>query len=421
MKKVMVFTVVLCLLSVLVINGFAGGQSEGGAGKVKAAKAVFYMALYDGLRQDYLDDLESSFIEENPDIELDIVPVQWDRIRDKITTSIAVGNPPEASVIDTNWILEFMPLDAIDDVSLYVSKSTIDNIFESTKVGQMGDKLMGLPIAAGARILAVNKSITSKVPRTMEEMRAEALRVNDPPQVYGYVMPGKKFVELTDFAYYVYAAGGDFFEKKADGSFGKSTVNSPECVKALTFMNNLGNVDKVTQPGWKAMDRMETHPIFYAGKSAYVFIGAWVESAMKEAGADFDVAYGPIPGFEGNTPTSLVVVDNIAIFKEAENKKEIGKFLDYFYTDEWKAKFDEMVGFPPITISASKLPQFKNPLYDALAEAAEYGAGWPPLMEGWSETRDIIWDEISEVFLGNMTPQEALDEAARKIDEMRGM
>lgn len=415
MKRVTIICIVAVAALLLPTTVFAGGQTTG------KSNVTFYMALYDGLAQEFLDELESGFMAENPDLSLEIVPVQWDRLRDKVTTAIAGGNPPDGSIIDTNWILEFMPLDAIDDIHLYVSKETTDNVFDSTKVGQFGPKLMGLPVAAGARIMAVNTEITTKVPKTMEEMREEAIRVNDPPDIYGYVMPGKKYIELTDFAYYVYAAGGNFFERGADGSYGKCVVNSPACVKALNFMNQLGNVDKVVQDGWLAMDRMETHPIFYAGKAAYVFIGSWVESAMKDQGATFKTLYAPIPGFEGQPPTSLVVVDNIAIYKKAKNKEGMGRFLDFFYQDEWKAKFDEMVGFPPVTISASKLPQFKNPLYDALAEAAMYGKGWTPMVEGWSEARDIIWDEIVQVFLGRKESQQALDEAAKKIDQLRGI
>jgi hypothetical protein len=45
-------------------------------------------------------------------------------------------------------------------------------------------------------------------------------------------------------------------------------------------------------------------------------------------------------------------------------------FLDFFYQDEYKAKFDELMGFLPITISAGKLPQFQKALYKALIDAA---------------------------------------------------
>ena len=73
-------------------------------------------------------------------------------------------------------------------------------------------------------------------------------------------MPGQGHTELTDFAYYFYAAGGNFFETKADGSYGKCTVNSDAGVKALTFMQKLALKDKVVQDGFTSMTRMDSHP-----------------------------------------------------------------------------------------------------------------------------------------------------------------
>ena len=50
---------------------------------------------------------------------------------------------------------------------------------------------MGIPIAAGARILAINNDITKDVPKTMEELEADAIKINKPPKVYGLIMPGQ--------------------------------------------------------------------------------------------------------------------------------------------------------------------------------------------------------------------------------------
>jgi len=356
---------------------------------------------------------------ENPDTEMDIVPVAWDQMYDKLTTSLAGGTPPEISVIGTRWALEFMNLDAIEPVDKYVSKATLDNILPGTKEADIGGKLMGLPIAAGARILVANPELTSKVPATMEELREEAIKITGNGK-YGLIMPGKKHTELTDFAYYFYAAGGDFFEMKSDGSYGKSTVNSAAGVKALEFMVKLANKDKVVPPGYLSTTRMEAHPIFYSGKAGYVMIGAWVESALKQAGAAWTPMYMQIPGFKGNKSTPLIITDSITIFTDAKNKEGAGKFIDFFYQDEWKAQFDELVGFPPVTASAAKLPQFQSPLYQALNEAAVEAKPWP-LMEGWAEISDTIWDAVSRAYLGEMSPKAALDEAAMKIDKLRGM
>jgi ABC-type glycerol-3-phosphate transport system substrate-binding protein len=148
-------------------------------------------------------------------------------------------------------------------------------------------------------------------------------------------------------------------------------------------------------------------------------IGAWVESALSQAGADFDVTYAQIPGFQGMPSQPLIITDSLAMFSEAENLEEAGLFIDFFYQDEWKARFDELIGFPPVTVSAASLPQFQSPLYQALNEAALNAKPWP-LMEGWAEYSDIIWDAVSEALLEQKTPQEALDDAAAEIDGLRG-
>jgi multiple sugar transport system substrate-binding protein len=392
----------------------AGGQGEG-----EQPTVTVFWALYDGLTEEYREELEVAFEQANPNIALDIVPVPWDQMYDRLTTSLAGGDPPEVSVIGTRWLLEFMSLEAVEPVADYVSQETLDNILEGTKEAVVNGELMGVPIAAGARILTINNELTDVVPDTMEELRQEAIDITD-DNTYGLVMPGRKHTELTDFAYYFYAAGGDFFETRSDGSFGRSTVNSDAGVQALEFMVQLANEDEVVPDGFLSQTRMEAHPVFYSGQAGYVMIGAWVESALEQAGADFDVTYAQIPGFEGQPSTPLIITDSLAIFSDAEYKEEAGLFIDFFYQDEWKARFDELVGFPPVTATAAELPQFQTPLYQALNEAAVNAKGWP-LIEGWAEYSDIIWDAVSQALLEQKSPQQALDDAAAEIDDLRDM
>jgi ABC-type glycerol-3-phosphate transport system substrate-binding protein len=191
-------------------------------------------------------------------------------------------------------------------------------------------------------------------------------------------------------------------------------------VKALEFMVKLAREDRVVPVGYLAQTRMESHPIFYSGDAGYVMIGAWVESALQQAGARFNVKYAQIPGFAGYPSAPLVITDSIALFKNAKNKEAAGTFLDFFYRDAWKARFDELIGFPPVTISAAKLPQFQSPLYQVLNEAAANAKPWP-LIEGFAEMSDIIWDAVSFAYLGQKTPKQALDDAARACDQLRGL
>jgi multiple sugar transport system substrate-binding protein len=407
------------VMSILFVLLLATGLAFGGGQKAAEKQSVtFFWAFYDGLTEEFRANLQDSFNAAHPEIDVDIVHTDWDLMYDKLTTSIAGGKPPEISVIGTRWLLEFMSMDVVDEVTQYLSKSTVDNIAPGAMEAKLKGKLMGLPVAAGARILAYNPELTTTVPNTMEELREAAIKLHNPPNVYGLILPGKLDTELTDFAYYLYAAGGNFFEMEPDGSYGKCVVNSPEGVKALSFMNKLAEEDKVVQEGYLGLDRQDSHPLFYTGKIAYTFIGAWVESAAKNAGAPFQVKYGQIPPFAGQKQKSLIITDSIAMFK-GTNLEAAGTFLDFFYQDEWKAKFDEAIGFPPVTISAGKLPQFQTPLYKVLGEAALNAQGWP-LIEEWAECSEIIENAQIEVHLGRKTPKQSLDDAAAAIDKLRG-
>lgn len=404
---------------VIALSLIAAPLSAGGQTEVRPEVTV-YWALYDGLTEDYRRELEQAFMDEHPDIDLEIVPIPWDDMHDQIMTSIAAGDPPEVSVIGTRWLLELLELEAVTPVEDHVSQELLDNIAEGAKEAEIEGTLWGLPVAAGARILTINRDLADTVPGTMEELREAALDVRDRTDAYGMLMPGQKHIELTDFVYYFYALDGEFFEVEADGSYGRSTVNSEAGVRALEFMIELTEEPGLIPEGYLSQTRMDAHPIFYAGNAGYVMIGAWVESSLADVGADFEVQYAQIPGFEGYPSQPLIVTDSLVMFEDAEYHEEAAKFIEFFYQDEWKARFDELIGFPPVTLSAAELPQFDTPLYEVLGEAAITAKPWP-LMEGWAEYSDIIWDEISEAFLGRKSAQEALDDAAAEIDRRRGM
>ncbi|TVQ35352.1 MAG: extracellular solute-binding protein, partial [Spirochaetaceae bacterium] len=105
LRLTVVLVLVLLLLTSLV-------YARGGREEPKPTVTVLW-ALYDGLTEEFRAELQAAFMQEYPDINLDIVPVPWDQMYDRITTSLAGGRPPEVSVIGTRWALEFMELDAI--------------------------------------------------------------------------------------------------------------------------------------------------------------------------------------------------------------------------------------------------------------------------------------------------------------------
>jgi len=391
---------------------------------VSAQKTVsFFLALYDGLRPEYYHDLERAFEQANPDIDLEIIPVDWDKLHDKLLVSIAGGRPPDLSVIGTRWLLEFLDMGVVEPIEKHLSKELLDNIEPGTMEARINNILYALPVAAGPRFLYYRSDIFEEhgiagPPDTFEEMLAYAQKINDPPNLYGVGMSGKKYVELTEFAYYLLGNDGYFFEINPDGSYGKCRVNDEAGVGALTFMNDLVNKYKVTQPGVTAYRRDEVQDLFVSGKLGIILIGAYTDVILRQRGVTFKWNYGLMPRFAGKDRHSLMITDSIMMFEASKDKGAAAKFLEFFYQDKWRFEFDKMVGFPPVLKSVGKMPYFQAPIYKVMVDSMPGAKGWPLIPE-WAECNDIIWDAIEATFLGQKTPKQALDEAAVRIDEIR--
>ena len=377
-----------------------------------------YWAEYDGDTKEYTDSLEAAFNQAHPEIEMDIIRVNWQVLEKKLITAIAAKKEPNLTVAWGDLILNFDKNGLLENMAPYVNKKTMANLNFTQAVG---NRILGLPMAAGSRILYYRTDLVPQSPETFEELLAMAKAAHNPSQnIYGIGVVGKKYLENVDFAYVLYGNGGDYFARNADGSLGKCTANSPQGVEALTFLNDLINKHKVTQPGATAYDRSGIQELFISGKLAFLLNNAATASLLEKANVDFEWGVAPMPYFEGNPRSSLVIFDLITMFKRPGNYEEVGKFLDFFYQDAWRLPFDKNVGFPPVTASLGTNSAFQKPVYQAMIQSNPGAKSWPLIPE-WRETNDILWNHFEEVFQGNMTPQEAMDEACQKIDRLRGM
>ncbi len=377
-----------------------------------------FWAEYDGDTPAYTKALEKAFENQHPDIDLKIIRTNWNNLHDRLVTFIAGRKEPDLSVIGTRWLLEFEDLDVLEPIEQHLSKELMGNIDPASMEGKIGATLYGLPMAMGTRMMYYRPDLVGDAPATFEALREKAKKAHQPPAVYGVGMVGRKYVENTDFAYYLYANGGDYFHKNADGSIGASALTTPAAISALTFMNDLVNKDKITQPGVGAYGRDEVQDLFLAGKLGFFFGGGQTASLLKKNKVSFQWGVAPIPAFAGHKKSSLLVTDSVIMFKRSKNKKAAAKFLEFFYKDEWRLGFDKNTGFPPVTKSLGSHEAFQSPVHKTMVASTPGAKGWPLVAE-WPQVNDIIWVGIENTFQGQTTPTDALTKAAGKIDRLR--
>lgn len=392
----------------------------GACSKTEEKKTVtVFWAEYDGDTPEYTANLEKAFEKEYPNIDLKIDRVNWNNLKQRLTTYIAGGKEPDLSVIGTRWLLSFHADGVVEPIEQHLPKNLLDNIDPAAMEGRIDGKLLGLPMAMGTRMLYYRPDLVGdKAPETFEEMLTMAKKVHNPPSLFGVGVIGKKYVENTDLAYYLYGNGGDYFHTDNNGNPGKAAMNSPEAVQALSFINDLVNKYKVSQPGVGAYGRDELQNLFLAGKLGFFMAGGNTASLLKKNNVPFKWAVAPIPYFSGKKRSSLLVTDAMVMFKKSKNKKEAAKFLEFFYRDEWRLQFDKNTGFPPVTKSLGSHEAFKSAVHQTMIASVNGAKGWP-LVEEWPEVNDILWTHIEKVLQQQAKPEEAMNKAVVEINAKR--
>ena len=191
----------IIFLSMVLVFGLA--LMAGAATKVRVM-----WAEYDGLTPEYATNLEKAFEEKYPDIDLEIISTPWNDFHDRLITFIAGGNAPDLSVIGTRWLLELMDMEVVEPIEQHLSPELLDNIDPALFEGKIKGVVYGLPVAAGTRLMYWRSDVLEKAPETMEEMRTMLEKVAKPDEnFYGIGLIGQKYVELTEYAYFLFANG----------------------------------------------------------------------------------------------------------------------------------------------------------------------------------------------------------------------
>lgn len=287
------------------------------------------------------------------------------------------------------------------DMSGYISKEkdyTKDFIPSSLGSVQQDKKYFGLPLVTETEVLYYRKDLLEKagieVPKTLEELEAAAKKLNDPANgVAGFVARGKRAAAVTQFSSFLYGFGGDFMKD------GKSTLTSPEALKAFEYYGNLLN--KYGPKGTLNMSWPEAMAVFTQGKAAFytdassLFTNATDPS--KSAVAD-KVGFAPFPaGADGSKPYN-VTSWALGIGANSEKKDAAWEFIKWVESKEMVTKL-QAEGNPGARISvwesAEGTAKFPKDLAAAIAENGKAGTSYDrPVVINVGSARDSIGDII---------------------------
>ena len=364
-----------------------------------------------GTEGEELGVLADAFMEENPDITVNVTPVPWDAAHDRIVNAIAGQEVPDVTMVGTTWMGEFAALGGLDP-----TPSNIDpgQFFEGAWNTTVVDGTSyAVPWYVETRLLYYRTDLAeeggvTEAPATWDDLKALAEGIQGAGAQYGINLQPGGTGSWQTFMPFFWQAGGEIL-----GEDGEFTLESDACVEALTFYDSFFE-EGLTAP---AAADVPVEGEFANGNVGSFISGPWMIGIVTDAGAEpetWTVAHQPTE----EAGTSFVGGANMAVLSDADNKEAGWAFIEYLSQPEVQVTWYETVSDLPSVQSAwddealsgdELLSTFGDQLNDAKA---------PPSIATWEEVSAEIDTVIEQVTVGDMAPDEgctAMQEAASAV------
>lgn len=373
-----------------------GGSEEAAepVGEEPASGTVEVWAM--GTEGEALGEFAAAFVEENPDVEVNVTAVPWDAAHDKIATAIAGGQTPDVSMIGTTWMGEFAATGALDPTpDLIDSAGFFEGAWETTNVGGTN---YGVPWYVETRVLYYRTDLTPEPPTDWAGLTAMSEQAMAAGATYGVnLQPGQTGAWQT-FLPFAWQAGAQLTNE----DFTEFTLDTPEMVAALTyyqsfFTDGLAPTD---------LPQGSLEPDFMAGKIASFVSGPWHVGILEEldaAGME-NVALATLPA--GEQEASFIGGANLAVFGDSDARDAAWKFVEWLSRPEVQVAWYEQVNDLPSVASAWEDPAIADDAYLAVFGTQLETALAPPSIPTWEEVASVIDTELERLCKSGADPQE---------------
>jgi multiple sugar transport system substrate-binding protein len=369
---------------------------------------------------------KKSFEAEYPNITVEFEPVPSGRSSDKLLTEIAGGNAPDVAFVDAGFVQSLASRGALTDLDGYIAGSdsvaTEDYVEGFRNTALLEGRMYGLPFDGETTGLFYRTDLFDQAgiegpPATWEEFEQTAAALTDPAKKqYGVA------IFSTEAAYYWYPwlwqAGGDTLS-----SDGKDVAfDSPEGVEAAQFYVNLAQ--KYAPPDYLASDSWNGRVAFASGKVGMYVAGSWFAGQMLSEFPDIEGkwATAPLPKGDAGCATTLAG-DSLVMLGSTKQQDASWLWMEFLSRPENMTTWT--IGEPTTTLLPPRASLLQS---DQLAKDKPFLQGFADDMgcavtstveqPKWGEVEQVLNEKLGEAMYGDISPEDALQQAAAKGEEI---
>jgi multiple sugar transport system substrate-binding protein len=372
---------------------------------------------------DFFQELAKEFNAANPDIRVELVPVQWEQRMQKLMTEMQAGVPRDVVRVTATDMAGIFPLLQPVDAPLRAI-GAYDGIISQIPPRFLADydtrdgKLYGVPMSISADGLMYNKKMfaaagldPNKPPKTWAEFLEYAKKLTKPPNQYGYVLFGAKSgSSARRWLRVFWDAGCEFISR----DFKRATfAEKPACVAAFKREIDYARVEKITPPGAANAD-FEFVINGFAQERIAMHMGgpnnADIANA-KNPGVAANFALAPMP----ESGAALANGDSLIIPAGSKRPREAARWLAFLSSKDVQVRYALAAKASPSRRDALADPRIKADPFLAFSvpdNALFSGYGTPK----WPKVETVMMDMVQASLLGDETPEVALARGTKEIN-----
>lgn len=363
-----------------------------------------------------------SFEAENPDIDLNMVegPNATNLVEDLYTSSFLLGDSPYDLVyMDIVWVPKFAAAGWLMGLSDRLSDAELAEFLDGDiNGGRYEGELYRVPVRSDGGMLYYRTDLLEQIgaapPDTVDEMMqiSQSLQSSDAAQ-WGYLWQGRQYEGLSAMFVEMLEGFGGFW---VDPDTREVGLDQPEAIAAVQALLSTIETD-VSPNGVTNYQEEEARRLFQSGGSVFMrnWPYAWalvngddspiagkvgIKPMVHQAGQDSGACQGGWGfGISKSTPHPDEAWRVVEYFSSAPAQKQF--ILENAYVPSRRALFND----PDIVAEFSHYPDLLDVIESAVLR--------PPIAQ-YAQASDILQRFLSAAFTGQMSPERAMQAAARE-------
>lgn len=360
------------------------------------------------------------FEKKYPNIKVKVQQIPWTAAQEKLITAFASDNTPDVCQLGNTWIPQFAALNAIIDLSDFISKSEIikpqkffNGVWETNIID---NKVYGIPWYVDTRLMYYRKDIFQKAgfnepPKNWNELYQLCKKIrelNNDEEKYPIFIPTN---EWNTFIIFALQTGVELLKENNT----RSNFSSRGFKEAFDFLMKF-HKEKLTPIGM-----MQVTNVYQAMADEYIsiyFSGPWNIPEFKKwmtGNLSDKWATAPMPGYRDEYPgLSLAGGSSLVIFKDSEYKSEVWKLIEFFSDPEIQLKVYYLTNNLPSVIEAWNNCLLSEDIYmKAFYQQLQNVVPTPKIPE-WEQ---IVFSKLQQYAEFAARGVMSTDEALKKLDE----